>query len=156
VTGESLGKQLVREAAAAGAGPVEASAGGLTASADVVGAGPYGAEVRGVQVSGGSRPVGEVVDALAGSLDFLPEPIEPFEVGAARGVLRTRRDRVRDREYYEVVVEEGAVDVGRFRGRSGGGRDRLSENLGHRSLERLVDAVADAWTEPEENRSRSR
>jgi|GEM_PF-2193182 len=144
----TLGEALVREVSRAAGEPVEAAAGGLVASADVVGSGPYGAEIRGVRVTGGARAVRDVVDALASGLEFLPEPVEPFEVGDTRGILRTRRSAVLDREYYEVSVEDGVVDFARYRGALGGGRERLSDNFGHRSIERLVDAVAGAVTEP--------
>ena len=149
----SLGHKLVDELKRGASGPVEVSDGEVRATADVGGSGPYGAELRGLSVERTSAAEGDageqmerVVGEIAERVQYLPERIVPLETDAAsgRGVLRTRRDQVEDKEYYEFSVEGGdRVDVGRFRGSSGGGRERVTDNFGHRVIERLVDDLAD-------------
>ena len=133
-------------------GPVEVTHEDVRATADVVGSGPYGSEIRGLSVER-ERPRGEAdpargerttraVEKIASEVGYLSEPIAPFEVDAAsgKGVLRTKRSAVKGREYVEIEVDGGdRVDVGRFRGKAEGGRERLGSNIGHGVLRRLVD-----------------
>jgi hypothetical protein len=81
--------------------------------------------------------------SLQGTL--LPERLERFEVDAAsgRGILRTARDQVRGREYYEVEVTEGGIDFARYKYTAPGEREVLGENFGHDSLKRFVDDLGD-------------
>ena len=141
----SVGEALVEALRGAPPGPVEVDVQGFQASVDVVGSGPYGAEVRGLRIRGGSRDVEAVVDAIAERVTYLPERLERFEVDAAsgRGLLRSAREQVRDREYYEVEATPGQVDFGRFRFTEPGARATLGENFGHRDVRRLVDDLCD-------------
>ena len=87
------------------------------------------------------------VDQIVDRVQYLPERVAPLELDPAsgRGILRTRRDQVRDKEYYEVeVAGRDRVDVGRFRhDPESGGRQRVADNMGHGIIERLVDALAE-------------
>jgi hypothetical protein len=149
----SLGRALIDELKRGVSGPVEVADGDVRATVDVEGSGPYGAELRGISIERTATvgvDVGEamqrVVEGIAERVQYLPERVEALEVDAAsgRGILRTRRDQVKDREYYEVAVDGGdRVEVGRFRGNSDGGRERIADNLSHRVIERLVDDLAD-------------
>lgn len=150
----SLGKALVEELKNGTSGSVEVTDGDVRATADVGGSGPYGAELRGLSIerttSSSENPgdaMQRAVEGIAERLQYLPERVVPLELdpNSGRGILRTRRDQVRDKEYYEVAVEGGdRVDVGRFRYDSeSGGRTRVGDNLGHRVLERLVDDLAE-------------
>ena len=148
----SLGGKVIDELKAGRRGPVEVTDGDVRARVDVVGSGSYGSEVRGVSVERteprgaadahrGARMSG-AVKAIGDRVRYLAEPIAPLESdeSSGRGILRTERAAVRGREYYEVEVDGGdRIDVGRFRGTDTGGRDRVSENYGHRLLEKLVD-----------------
>jgi hypothetical protein len=149
----SLGKRLIDRLKQGSEGSVEVSEGELRATADVVGSGPYGSELRGLSVHR-AEPRGDGDGARAERMQgavrriadggCLSEPLRALEVdpGSGRGILRTARERVTDREYYEVTVEGGdRVDVGRFRGRESGGRDRIPSNFGHGVLRRLVDEL---------------
>ena len=152
----SLGKRLVDKLKRGVTGPIEVQHEEVRASADVVGSGPYGAEVRGVTVErthprGAEDPDrGERMQRTADKLaetGYLDEPLQPLELDAAsgKGVLRTERGEVKDREYYEVSIDGGdRVDVERFRGRGEGGRERLASNYGHGVLKRLVDDLEEA------------
>ncbi len=140
----TLGEELEGALRGAEGGTVEASAGGRRAIVEVAGVGPYGAEVRRLRVEGGGGAIEDVVDAIADVIDYLPERVERFEVGPGRGLLRTARAQVKDREYYEVEVTDGAVDFARFRFSGPGERVVVGENLGHRELRRLVDDLNEA------------
>ncbi len=157
----SLGRALVDAMRSGAEGPVEVIDGDLRVAADVQGSGPYGAVLRGVSVERTEAREGDrgqamerAVEALAERVQYLPERLAPLELDApsGRGILRTRRDQVRDAEYYEVVVDGGdRVDVGRFRfDRETGRRRRVGDNLGHRVIERLVDDLADVLAGPED------
>ncbi len=159
----SLGDALVDKLKkAARKGEVEVTEGEVRASADITGSGPYGAEVRGVSVGRTSPAEGDrgermskAVDAIEDRVRYLSEELEALECDAssARGVLRTKRASVKQREYWELEVDGGdRVDVGRFRGSSAGGRERLAENFGHGTMKRLVDDLAEVVgeSEPEE------
>ncbi len=141
----SLGKALVDELRKGTAGPVEVQDEGVVATADVVGSGPYGAELRGLRIEGGgAMDVPGATEAVVDRVNYLPERLEALEVERERGVLRTARDQVKDREYYEVEVAEGRVDLGRFRyDTEAGTRSRVPDNFGHRMIERLVDDLAE-------------
>ncbi len=141
----SLGKALVDELRNGTAGPVEVQDEGVVVTADVVGSGPYGAELRGLRIEGGGAlDVQDASEALVDRVNYLPERLEALEVEAQRGILRTARDQVKDREYYELEVAEGRVDLGRFRyDAEAGARSRVPENFGHRMIERLVDDLAE-------------
>jgi len=148
----TLGKRLVDKLKTGSEGPVEVVHDEVRATADVVGSGPYGAELRGLTIerteprgpddrSRSKRTTG-AVERIASDVGYLSEPVKPLEVDASsgRGILRTARGSVTDREYYEITVEGGdRVDVERYRGRDGGGRDRVSSNFGHGVLKRLVE-----------------
>jgi hypothetical protein len=158
----SLGARVVDALKKGATGAVEAEEGGVRARVDVVGSGPYGADVRGISVersgasgaggaggAGGAkdpdraRRTGEAVRAIERRVDYLPERVKAHEVEPAqgRGVLRTEPRQVRDREYYEVEVDGGErVDVHRYRWEPGrSGREQVPENFGHKILRRLVD-----------------
>ena len=137
----TLGRRVTD--ALSGPGTVQAAAGGLDATVEVAGAGPYGADVHRVRVDG-EVDVEAVVDAIVRTVTWLPEALERFEVTAERGLLRTARERVRDREYYEVEVTPSGVEFGRFRQTEPGRREVVRANFGLRSLERLVDEIAGA------------
>jgi hypothetical protein len=136
---------------------------GVRATADVVGSGPYGAEVRGISVErtaprqDGAPPPGErmqrAVERIEREVRYLSEPLEALECDPAsgRGILRTRREAVKGKEYFEVEVAGGdRVDVGRFRGGSDGARSRLKQNFGHDALRRLVDDLSEVVGDPAE------
>ena len=150
----SLGDALVDKLKkATRKGELEVSEGGVRASADITGSGPYGSEVRGVSVgrtepSEGDRGerTARAVDAIEERVRYLSEELEALECDgpSGRGVLRTKRAAVKQREYWELEVDGGdRVDVGRFRGSASGGRERLAENFGHGTLRRLVDDLAE-------------
>lgn len=148
----SIGKKLTGRLKQASEGSVEVDDGEVRVTADVVGSGPYGAEVRKLSVER-VEPRGEedpsrsgrmdrAVEKLEEKLSYLPERVAPLEIDerSGRGVMRTRRGDVRDREYYEITVDGGdRIDIGRYRGASEGGRDRVGENFGHGIIERLVE-----------------
>jgi len=147
----SLGDQLIDALRSGASGQVTSELEGVRVTADVTGSGPYGADLRALQVErteplGETRRrgrLGEAVEAISERITYLPERLEPIESDgeSGRAVLRTSRGQVQDREYYEFQVEGGdRVDVGRYRGRADtGGRDVLAENFGHGVLRRLVD-----------------
>ena len=150
----SLGRALVDELKRGQSGPVEVTAGDVRATAEVSGSGPYGAELRGLSIERtepSSEDAGEamkrVVGGIAERVHYLPERVVPLELdpNSGRGILRTRRDQVRGKEYYEVAVEAGdRIDVGRYRyDPESGGRQRVGDNLGHAVIERLVDDLAE-------------
>lgn len=160
----SLGDELVQKLKqATRKGEVEAEDDGVRATADITGSGPYGAEVRGVSVERKAPAAGDrgeqlerTVDSIAGRVRYLSEELEALESDAAsgRGILRTRRAAVREREYWELEVDGGdRIDVGRFRGSASGGRERLAENFGHGTLRRLVDDLAEVVGDPPEDES---
>ena len=149
----SLGKKLTGQLKQGSKGSVEVTEGDVKARVDVVGSGPYGAEVRGlsverVQPRGSDDPdrggrMDRAVERVQENLTYLPERLAPLESDpqSGRGILRSRREDVRGREYFEVNVQGGdRIDLGRFRGRGeGGGRDVVDENYGHGIIERIVD-----------------
>ncbi len=142
-----LGERVIDRLRSGDQGAIEVIDGAVRARLDVVGAGPYGSEVRGVTVTGPKgHDVGTLVRALEGRLGFLPERLRAFEVNTEleRGVLRTPRSEVRGREYYELTVEPGVVELGRFRGLPEGGRELIPENWSHRTLGRLLDELGEA------------
>ena len=160
----SLGDALVDKVKeATREGEVEVRDGGVKARADVVGSGPYGAEVRGISVQREEPSTGDrtgrlkrAADSVAERVRYLSEGLEPLELDPAsgRGILRTKRSEVRGREYWELELDGGdRVDVGRFRGSTSGGRERLAENFGHGTLRRLVDDLTEVVGDPPEDES---
>ncbi|HCP45337.1 MAG TPA: hypothetical protein DIU15_04815 [Deltaproteobacteria bacterium] len=151
----SLGEQLIDALRSGASGEVSSEADGMRVKAEVVGSGPYGSDLRALEVErtaplGDTRKAGrlsEAVEAIGDRLTYLPEKLEVLESdgGSGRAVLRTRRKQVQGREYYEVQVDGGdRVDVRRYRGRSeSGGRDAVVENFGHGVLRRLVDDLGE-------------
>jgi len=148
----SLGSELVERLKAGASGSIEVDDGTVRARVAIRGSGQYGADVEEVLVErleprGSADPdrgrrMEEIVEAVGRDLTYLPEALQPLEADPAsgRGVLRTTRRSVRDREYYEVSVEGGdRVDIQRFRGHAEGGRARVVENYGHGILRRVVD-----------------
>ncbi|MCO4769510.1 MAG: hypothetical protein KDA24_05720 [Deltaproteobacteria bacterium] len=150
----SLGRSLIDALKEGASGEVVVERAGLRARARVAGAGLYGSELEGLTVETETRGLGgrparteRVVHGLAERLDYLGEPLEALEITPShgRGQLRTRRDRVRDGEYFELDVQDGdRVDVGRVRyDREAGERRKQTRNTGHGVLRRLVDDLAE-------------
>ncbi len=153
--GPTLGEQLVERLRDTAHREVEASTDGVRARARVAGSGPYGCELEGLtvereepldDVDRGERAAA-VTHAIARKVDYLSEPLQPLEVDrtSGRGQLRTRRDRVRGHEYYEVEVDGGdRVDVSRYQyDRASGERHAVSDNQGHGVIRRLVDDLSE-------------
>ncbi len=153
--GPTLGEQLVERLRDTAHREVEASADGVRARARVAGSGPYGCELEGLTVereepldeAGRGERAATVTEAIARRVDYLSEPLQPLEVDrkSGRAQLRTRRDRVRGHEYYEVDVDGGdRVDVARYRyDRASGERQAIPDNQGHGVIRRLVDDLSD-------------
>lgn len=153
--GPTLGEQLVDRLRDTGHREVEACADGVRARARVAGSGPYGCELEGLTVeresprdeAGRGERAADVTDAIARRIDYLSEPLQPLEVDrrTGRAQLRTRRDRVRGHEYYEVEVDGGdRVDVARYRyDRTSGERQAVPDNQAHGVIRRLVDDLGD-------------
>ncbi len=151
----TLGERLVEQLRAGGQREVEATVDGVRARAQVAGAGQHGCELEGLTVertqprgdAGRGDRTSDVTEAIARRIDYLAEPLQPLELdrGAGRGQLRTRRDRVRGHEYYEIEVSGGdRIDVKRYRfDPASGAREPVSSNHGHGVLRRLVDDLSD-------------
>ena len=160
----TLGEQLVEQLRDSDQRSVEATVDGVRASARVLGAGPYGCELEGLTVereqprdeSTRGQRTADVTEAIARRIDYLAEPLQPLEldVASGRGQLRTKRDRVRRREYYEIDVDGGdRIDVSRYRyDPESGGREAIPDNQGHGTIRRLVDDLSDVM----ERRTRPR
>jgi len=151
----TLGELLVEQLRGTEAREVEATVDGVRAHARVAGAGPYGCELEGLTVEREARDAAgrgdraiAVTEAIARRVDYLAEPLQPLELDRAsgRGQLRTRRDRVRGHEYYEIDVDGGdRVDVARYRyDREAGARRPVTDNQGHGVIRRLVDDLNEA------------
>ena len=148
----TLGDDLV-DALGRGELDVQVERRGLRARAKARGAGPYGADVEEISVErgegrgpvGAEERTGRVAHGIADRVDYLAEPLEVLEHTGERGQLRSRRERVRDGEYYEVDVHEGdRVDVTRQRwDRETRQRRPISRAEGHDTLRRLVDDLGE-------------
>lgn len=151
----TIGEQLVEQLRSGDRREVEASVAGVRARARVAGTGPYGCELEGLTVEReeprdpegrGERAV-HATEEIARRVDYLAEPLQPLELDRTngRGQLRTRRDRVRGHEYYEVDVDGGdRIDVARYRyDRASGERHAVTDNQGHGVIRRLVDDLSD-------------
>lgn len=151
----TLGQRLVEGLRDSDQRSVEATVDGVRARARVAGAGHYGCELEGLTVererprdaAGRGERAAQVTEAIARRVDYLSEPLQPLELDRAggRGQLRTRRDRVRGHEYYEIDVDGGdRIDVHRYRyDRASGERQEISENQGHGAIRRLVDDLSE-------------
>lgn len=151
----TLGEALVDALREQAGGEAVVETGGLRASARTAGAGRYGSELEQLTVereaprasAGRAERTRGVTEGIAGRVDYLGEPLELLECAPShgRGQLRTRRDRVRGGEYFEVDVQGGdRVDVQRVRwNRETGEREQRSHNAAHGTLQRLVDDLAE-------------
>lgn len=141
IANRTLGDALGEALRTAEPGVVEVEQHGRRVIAEVAGAGPYGADLKRLRVEG-EFDVPAAVDAIEQAVTRLPERLERFEVEPTRGVLRTAREQVRDREYYEVEVTPDGIDFARYRYRGPGERELVTENYGRRELKQLVDDLA--------------
>ena len=156
---ESLGSKLVRalkNSSGSGKREVEVEHDGTTARADVNGSGPYGSAVDRITVVGPDRErtegeAGEAVARQAGAIvdrvTYLPERLREHEVEASLGggVLRSRPDEMRDREYHEIKLDGGRdAEISRYRyDPTRTRRDRIPQHYSHEALERLADDLSD-------------
>lgn len=147
----SLGARVIERLRSAPDPVVEVDDGVVRVRVDVAGAGPYGADLRRLEVTplspGGPVDVVRRAERIEGAVLGLPEPLVRHEVDGrlGRAVLRTRPDALRDGEYDECWVEgDGRVDLGRYRGAtSDAPRQPRSMNLGLRAVERLIDTIGE-------------
>lgn len=103
-----------------------------------------GVRLRSVRVTVRSpRAVVAECERLPRDLRDLGEPVEPVEVDPQLegGVLRTRADALRDREYFEVGVRPDRTEIRRYRVGSDGVRARADWTMTREQLRRLLDGV---------------
>lgn len=121
-------------------GKVRVHKGKAWADVDVEKADAIGVRIGGVRVHRArDRDIAAEAERLAHDLRSVPDPVVPVEVDPALGgaVLRSRPDRMRDREFYEVQVDgtrETAVRkvrVGADGDRQDAPWDVTREQLGH-------------------------
>ncbi len=162
---ESLGRKLIRalkNSSGSGKRSVEVEHDGTTAAADVNGSGPYGSSLDRLRVVGAERErtgeqAGEAVErqarAIVDRVTYLPERLRAHEVDAnlGGGVLRSRPEEMRDREYHEIELDRGReAEVSRYRyDPAETRRDRIPQQYSHEALERLTDDLGAALEEDE-------
>ena len=155
----SVGQRLVdtlKNSAGSGPRTVEVEEDGITVRAKVKGSGPYGSNLEqlsverpdGERVGDGERsPVERQAHDIVERVTYLPERLRKHEVegGLGRGILRSRPEDMRDREYQELDLLEGRkIDVMRYKfAVKGGKRKRIPQSFGHENLRRLADDLAE-------------
>lgn len=147
----SLGSTLVERLRAGERGVIEVDDGQVKVRAEVSGAGPFGSELRSLEVrpnEGGAVDGHEVCRRALRIEEEVTAGAERWrtherDAGIGRAVLRTRPEDLRGGEYDEVWVEgDGAIRVDRYRfDRPSGTRERVGMNHGHHALERIVDGL---------------
>lgn len=103
-----------------------------------------GVRVRAVRVRHEEpRDVVEEVAALPERLRHLGEELEPVEVDPelGGGVLRTRPEEMRDREFFEVGVRPDETEIRRYRVGDDGHREASDWTMTRDQLRRLVEKV---------------
>lgn len=144
MSGEDALEQQLRPGAT---GTVEVDLPRGRARIDVVTSGPVGVEVERVRVTrDGPVDVVREAERLSRRLErHLDEDLAPSEVDPRLGgaVLRTRPEQVRDREFYELEIEQaGEVELRRKKGLASGGWGACSFPLTRRRLGRLLDELS--------------
>jgi hypothetical protein len=167
---EGLGGKLIRalkNSTGSGKRAIEVEHEGTTAAADVNGSGPYGSSVDRLTVVGPDRAahgrerteeqastaIERQARAIVDRVTYLPEHLREHEVdgGLGRGVLRSRPEEMRDREYHEVELGNGRqAEVSRYRyDPAETRRDRIPQQYSHEALERLTDDLGAVLGEEE-------
>jgi hypothetical protein len=124
-------------------GEVVVKKGGAEAVVDVADADRLGITVKRVKVSHGKdRDVAEEAAALPERLKALPEPVEPVEVdpGLGGAILRTGREKMRNREFFQVDVGKRDVEVRRYRVERDGRRE-VDFTMTRDKLGELIDEL---------------
>jgi hypothetical protein len=168
---ESLGGKLIRalkNSSGSGKRSLEVEHDGTTAAADVNGSGPYGSSLDRLTVVGPDRAAhgrertdegaGDAVErqarAIVDRVTYLPERLREHEVdgGLGCGILRSRPEEMREREYHEVELGNGRqAEVSRYRyDPAETRRDRIPQQYSHEALERLTDDLGAVLEEEEE------
>jgi len=161
---DTVGQKLVdalKNSAGSGPRTVDVEEGGIAVRAKVKGSGPYGSNLDQLSVerpdgelADDGSPVEQQADAIVERVTYLPERLRKHEVegGLGRGILRSRPEDMRDREYQELDLLEGRkIDVARYKfGVKGGKRKRIPQSFGHENLRRLTDDLAGALEPGEE------
>ena len=164
---QSLGSKLVRalkNSSGSGKREVEVEHDGTMARADVNGSGPYGSSVDRITVVGADRErteeeAGDAIRRQAAGIvervTYLPERLREHEVdaGLGGGVLRSRPEEMRDREYHEIKLDRGRdAEISRYRyDPKQTRRDRIPQHYSHEALERLADDLSDVLGDEEED-----
>lgn len=103
-----------------------------------------GVRIEGVRIRfQAPRDVARECERLPGDLRELGEAVAPVEVDPVLGggILRTRPDDMRDREYFEVGVRPDRAEIRRYRVGADGGRERADWTLTRDQLRRLIDGI---------------
>lgn len=161
----SLGDKLIRalkNSAGSGKRSIEVEHEGTTAAADVNGSGPYGSSIDRLTVVGPDRErpdpqagedVARQARAIVDRVTYLPEHLREHEIdaGLGGGVLRSRPEEMRDREYHEIELDRGRqAEVSRYRyDAAETRRDRIPQQYSHEALERLTDDLGAVLGEEE-------
>lgn len=123
-------------------GSVSASAGGASATAEVVDVDRLGVSLRGLRVTVPGRSLPEAVGALPEAVGrALGEPLVVTEVAPTLGgaVMRSPVDPA-DREFYEVRTDGEQASVERWRVGEDG-RERVPFTLTRKDLGRVVEGL---------------
>ena len=128
------------------AGQVKADVPGGQAVVDVVAVDGLGVKVREVKVAR-SKPFDLATEcaALPDRVRSLPHRIQPIEVDPilGGGLLRSRPDEMRKREFYQVdLVGQKEVGVRRYRVAKSGDREQLDFTLTREQLGDLIDEIS--------------
>lgn len=137
----SLARRLDRDIT--GAGTVRVEADGSRVEAEVTEAGPVGVRLRRLRVEHDApRDLLEEAETLPKRTRALGERLVPVEVDPrlGGGVLRTDLEDMRGREFFELSLGPGHVEVGRQRVVEDG-REEVDFALTREQLERLVEGL---------------